>query len=239
MSGEILAPTASQSPAVTVPEIIVVGHERGHAGVAILLTAAAVVAAFIGFRAASISSSATEAWQSALRTEVKRSAGAMEDVRFLYQSELPIAVRIAEARIVQEQLLAAAQSESGATRQTLLLEASVQGQIITALSTSSDLATKPDYALPTGGFDLAKRLADLRAQNPALVALDPDALQADGDKLAHKAEVTAMTLLPTSVAAFLGVLAQAFRRRRLALLRLGVVVLAVGAAAALAVEFLL
>ena len=48
-----------------------------------------------------------------------------------------------------------------------------------------------------------------------------------------------MTLLPTGLAAFLGVLAQPFRRRRPLLLRLGAAALAVGAALALAVEVLL
>ena len=60
MAGEILESTASKSPAVAVSEMAVNGHESGHAGVAILLTVAAIVAATIGFRAAMISSSASE-----------------------------------------------------------------------------------------------------------------------------------------------------------------------------------
>ena len=44
-------------------------------------------------------------------------------------------------------------------------------------------------------------------------------------------------LLPASAAAFLGVLAQPFRRRRLLLLRLGSAALAGGAIMALAVYF--
>jgi len=238
MTGEALEPTASESPAIAVSEIGA-GHERGHTGVAILLTAAAIVAALIGFAAAMISSSATETWQSALRTEVKRSAGALEDVRFLYQSELPVAIRIAEARIVQQQMVPAAQGQSGAVHEGLLLEANVQGQIVAALAPSSDLATKPVYALGSGGYDLGKTLADLRAQNPDLLKLDPDGLQATGDKLAHRADVMALALLPTSAAAFLGVLAQPFKRRRSVLLRLGTAVLAGGAALAVAVAVLL
>jgi hypothetical protein len=238
MTAEIIEGTVSESRALAVSEITVVPHERGHGGVAILLTIAAVVAAAIGFRAASISGSASDSWQSALRTEVKRSAAAMEDVRYLYQSELPIAIQIVEARILQAQLLDASQGVSGATKQTLLLEASVQAQMITALSPSSDLATKPAYALPSGGLDLGKRLADLRAQHQELLALDPDGLQASGDRLAHKAEVMTLALLPTSLAAFLGVLAQAFKRRRTLLLRLGALWLAGGVAVALAVELL-
>ena len=51
MAGETLESTASKSPAVAVSEMAVNGHEsghdRGHAGVAILLTVAAIVAATI------------------------------------------------------------------------------------------------------------------------------------------------------------------------------------------------
>jgi hypothetical protein len=198
---------------------------------------AAIVAAMIGVGAAMTSSSASESWQSALRTEVKRSAGAMEDVRFLYQAELPVAIRIVQARILEAELLAASQGESGATKQALLLEASVQAQVASALSSSSDLASKSDYALASGGLDLGKRLAALRAKSPDLLALDPDGLEATGDKLAHKAELLMTALLPTSAAAFLGVLAQPFRRRRLLLLRLGSAALAGGAIMALAVYF--
>jgi hypothetical protein len=237
MAGELVEPIVSESRDFVVSEIAVPDHEHGHAGVAILLTIAAVVAALIGVGAALTSSSASESWQSALRTEVKRSAGAMEDVRYLYQAELPIAIRIVEARILDAELLAASQGESGATKQALLMEASVQAQVASALSSSSDLATKSDYTLASGGLDLGKRLAALRAKSPALLALDPDRLEATGDRLAHKAELLMTALLPTSAAAFLGVLAQPFRRRRLILLRLGSVVLAGGAIMALAVFF--
>jgi hypothetical protein len=242
MAGEMLELSASEVEGVVVSEVIVGDHEpspeRGRGGVAILLTVAAVVAALIGFRAALISHSASDSWQSALRTDVKRSAAAMEDVSYLYQTELPIAMRIVEARIVQGEMLAAAQGQSGASKQGLLLEAGVEAEIITGLSPSSPLATGADYALASGGLDLGKRLADLRAQHPESLALDPDGLEATGDHLAHKAEMMTFALLPTSAAAFLGVLSQPFRRRRLLLLRLGAVALAGGAAMALIVEVL-
>jgi hypothetical protein len=239
MPGQEFEGTTSESRAIVVSEITVSpepAEERGHGGVAILLTIAAVVAALIGFRAAIVSSSASDSWQSALRTEVKRSAGAMEDVRYLYQAELPIAVRIAEARVIQAEMLAAAQGESGVTKQALLMEASVQAQIVSALSSSSDLATRTEYALASGGLDLGKRLADLRARSPELLALDPDGLEAAGDRLANKAELLMLALIPTSAAAFLGVLAQPFKRRRSLFLRLGAVALAGGAIMAVAVE---
>jgi hypothetical protein len=216
----------------------VASSEHGHGGVAVLLATAAVVAAIIGARASMISSAASDSWQSSLRTEVKRSAAAMEDVRYLYQSELPVAIRILQAQLVQAEMQAAAATTTGPAKQTLLLEADVQAGIISGLTSSSNLAGNAAYTLPSGGYDLAKRLADLRAQNPALVALDPDSLEAAGDRLGHKAELLTLALLPTSIGAFLGVLAQPFRRRRGLLLAAGSVVVAAGAVVALGVEVL-
>jgi hypothetical protein len=235
--GELLEPTGSES-AAAVSEMAVESPERGHGGVAILLTIAAVVAAIVGARVSMVSSEASDSWQSALRTEVKRSAAAMEDVRYLYQTELPVAIRILQARMVQSELQAAATTTTGPAGEALQVEADVQAGIVSGLISSSNLAAEPDYALPSGGFDLAKRLADLRAQSPDLVALDPDSLEAAGDRLANKAELLTLTLLPTSIGAFLGVLAQPFRRRRGLLLAAGSTALAVGALMALGVEAL-
>lgn len=236
MAGEIIEATVSESREAAISELASASHDHGHGGVAILLTVAAIVAATIGFRAAFISSSASESWQSALRTDVKRSAAAMNDVNYLYQIELPVAVRLLQARFEEAEMTAAAQGQTGATRQTLLLEASVQAQIVAALSPNSDLATKAEYALPSGGLDLGKRLAEIRALYPDLVALDPDGLQATGDRLAGKAELMMLALTPTSVGAFLGVLSQPFRRRRTLLLGLGGVALAGGVVMAVVVE---
>lgn len=236
--GELFEPTEVETSAVAASELSVASSERGHGSVAVLLATAAVLAAIIGARASMISSTASDSWQSALRTEVKRSAGAMEDVRYLYQSELPVAIRILQARLVQSEMQAAAATTTGPAKQTLVLEADVQAGIITALTSSSNLAGNAAYSLPSGGYDLAKRLADLRDQNSALVALNPDGLEAAGDKLGRKAELLTLALLPTSIAAFLGVLAQPFKRRRWPLLAAGSAVLAAAAVMALGVEVL-
>ena len=243
MAGEVIEGTASESRVVVVAEMTAGSGgagsgDAGHGGVAILLTLAAVVAASIGFMAAMTSSSANSSWQSALRSEVKRSAAAMEDVRYVYGAELPLAVRIIQARTIQAEMLAAAQGQSGPTKAALLLEANVQGQIVTALDSTPGLATNTDYALSSGGLDLGKALAAERAQNPQLVSLDPDGLEAAGDKLAHKALLLTAALIPTSGAAFLAVLAQPFKRRRTLLLRIGGVALAGGAVMGLAVQVL-
>ena len=81
MPGEPFEQATIETPAVAVSEIEVASHDRGYGGVAVLLAIAAVVAAIIGASASMISGSASDSWQSALRTEVKRSAAAMNDVQ--------------------------------------------------------------------------------------------------------------------------------------------------------------
>jgi hypothetical protein len=213
-------------------------HEGGKRAVAILLATAAVLAAIIAAQASFLSSSASGDWQSALRTEVKRSAGALEDIRYLYQTELPMAVQILQARALQAELQAAGSGATSAVQQALAIEAQVQADLLAAMEPTSDIATKSQYALASGGLDLGKRLADIRAQAPDIVALDPDSLQATGDSLANKARLLTLAALPIAVAALLGVLAEPFRRRRRILLAGGTIALAVGATMAIAVQVL-
>jgi hypothetical protein len=208
----------------------------GHRGVAVLLGTAAILAAMVGARATWLSSDASDAWQSAVRTEVKRSAGAVGDVRYLYQSELPQVVAVLRARMLQRELVAAAAGQAGSTLRALTIEAGAQAGLLGAIEPSLELATKPDYALPSGGVDLGRRLADLRATTPDLVALDPDAIAAAGDATAAKARAMTLALLPISLSALLGALAQPFGRRRRLLLAAGAVALAIGAIVAVGVE---
>jgi hypothetical protein len=214
------------------------GHAPGNRAIAILLATAAVVAAIIGARATFVASDSSSNWQSALRTEVQRSANALADIRFLYQAEVPIAVQVLRARTLQSTLQAAAASADGVTAQALTLEAGVQAGVISAIASSSDLATKPAYALPSGGLNLGKRLADLRAESPRMLALDPDSLQAAGDRQSQKSQLLTLAELPVGIAALLGVLAEPFLRRRRSLLAGGVIALAIGGLVALGVEAL-
>jgi hypothetical protein len=211
---------------------------EGHRGVAVLLGLAAILAAIVGVRATSLSSDASDAWQSALRTEVKRSAAALEDIRYLYQTEVPPVVTILGTRIQEAELRSAATKETGAVADTLTREADVKAGVLGAISSSYELATHPAYALPGGGVNLGLRLSDLRNQAPELVALDPDTLQAAGDALGAKAGAMTLPLLPIGLAALLAALAQPFAGRRRLLLGLGAVALALGALAAAAVEVL-
>ncbi|MGD0862498.1 MAG: hypothetical protein ABSA21_07010 [Candidatus Limnocylindrales bacterium] len=238
MTGELLRSTSAEEPSVAASEIAVASHERGSGGVAILLAIAAVVAAIIGARASMVSNDANDSWQSALRTEVKRSAAAMADVQTLYESELPVAIEALQAKVLAEEMSSAQAGQSPAAQQALAVEASVQSQLVTALSAGLELAQNSSYALPSGGYDLGKRLADIRARNPDLVALNPDGIEAAGDRLAQKAVLLTYALVPTSLCALLGVLAQPLRRDRGWLLSSGFAALLVGVVMAVGTEVL-
>jgi hypothetical protein len=212
--------------------------DESHRGVAVLLGLAAILAAIVGVRATALSSDASDTWQSALRTEIQRSAGALEDLRYLYQSEVPPVVTILGTRIQEGELRAAASAETGAVADALTREADVKANVLAAIASAYELATHPAYALPGGGVNLGLRLSDLRNETPDLVALDPDALQAAGDALGTKAAATTLPLLPIGVAALFAALAQPFAGRRRVLLVAGSAMLTFGAVAAVAVEAL-
>jgi hypothetical protein len=236
-SGEILETSATETSVIDADRLEA-ASEPGHFSVATLLAVAAVIAALVSARAFMLSSTADDAWQSSLRTEVKRSAAVMNDTGALYRTELPVAVQILQARVLAAAFRAAAGNTTGAARDALLLQAAAEANVASALASSSTLASDGSYALPSGGFDLSKRLTDIRNGTPDLVALDPDALQAQGDELASKASLMTLTLLPTSLGAFLGVLAQPLRQRRTLLLAAGSAAVGVGAVLAVGVEVL-
>ena len=208
-----------------------------HRGVAILLGAAAITAALVGALAAGHSSDASDAWNSAVRLDLKRATSAIEDVRYLYQAEFPQAVTVLSAR-AQADGYAAAASADPANAPALTIAANGQANAAAAMDKSVPLVSDARYALPGGGVDLARRLADLRNENPDLVAIDPDAMQAQGDALAGKAGWLLLALIPLGFCALLGTLAQAFRGSRTAMLIGGTVLLGVGVITAVAVEVL-
>ena len=109
-------------------------------------------------------------------------------------------------------------------------------QLLKVLEPTSDLATKPEYQLPSGGYDLGKRLADVRNEDADMVALNPDTYEQAGDDASTKSQRLTIAALPISVAVLLAALAQPFRKRRLPLLIGGLTALTVGVVVALAVE---
>ncbi len=211
---------------------------ESHRGVALLLGAVAVLAAIVGARSTAIANDATDLWQSALRTDVKRSAAALEDIRYVYQAEVPVALVVMGGRLKADELRTAAAATTGEAAVRLALEADVETGVVSAIEGTSSLVTDPAYALPGGGVNLGQRLADERATSQYLVDLDPDALAEEGDHLAGKGSSMTLALLPLGFAALFGAMAQPFWRARRLLLAAGAGALGIGAAIALMVEVL-
>jgi hypothetical protein len=128
----------------------------------------------------------------------------------VYTDEGPLAYRIAEARVREgtfREQAAGATEEIGAA---LTLEADVQKTLAESLLPNSEIAADPRYALPEGGFELAMRLADDRALDPSLLAVDPAPEQAAGDRAIAKGVMLVAAGVPVGLTLFLGALATAF-----------------------------
>jgi hypothetical protein len=236
-AGPYAAPAPPPAPPPPPLPSVPAAREAGQRGVALLLAAAAVAAAIVGTRVSLIAGEASGSWQSAVRLEVKRSTGLQENVRYLYGVEVPLALTILETRTALARLESLTPAQGG-NSSAVTIEKSVLTEILKVLDKGSDL-TGADYALSDGGVDLGKRLAELRSETPAILAIDPDATQARGDNLARKAGIMSIALIPFGLCALLGAMAQAFAARRRRLLEYGVAVLVSGVAMAAAVEVLL
>lgn len=229
--------TVPDLPPAPLPVAVASGGE-GHRGVALLLGAVAVLAAVVGARSTALANDATDLWQSALRTDVKRSAAALEDIRYVYQAEVPVALVVMGGRLKAEELRTAAAATSGEAAARLTMEADVESGVVSAIEGASSLVTDPVYALPGGGVNLGQRLADQRTGSQDLVDLDPAALAEEGDHLAGKGSSMTLALLPLGFAALFGAMAQPFWGARRLLLAAGTGALGIGAAIALMVEVL-
>jgi hypothetical protein len=211
--------------------------EGGSRAVALLLGVAAIVAAILTARAALLSSDASSDWQLAVRQELKRGTLAVEQVNYVYGTEAVQAFGVATANVRADEAAKLAPSAAPDAAARLQFEAQVQQQVSQATVSSSAVASDPKYALPDGGYDMQRRMADERATTPADVALAPDEPMAAGDALADRANRMMSTTIAIGATFLFGALAQAFRRRRLVLLALGWGALTVGALLALALEF--
>jgi hypothetical protein len=206
------------------------------AGTGILLAVAAALAASIGGWSSIAADRGSDTWHASVRQHVKQSAGAVESIRFVYEEEGPTALQVAEARILAEEYRRVAGRATGMARELLLLEARAQEETAGVLAGGSEIAVDPRYDDPeSDGFDLVLRLADERNQDPELVALDPDGTEAEGSRLGVEATLLLAAIVPVSAAFLCGALAYGFPRRRRALVVVGFVCAAVGAAGALAV----
>jgi hypothetical protein len=185
------------------------GSERA---VAILIAVAAIVGVALGARATLLSSDASDTWKSAVRTEVKRAAASVEDVRYVYVTEAPLAMQVVTATVRARALEQSAQATQGIVRSALLAEAETQRTLAAQIAKSAPDVKK--YGTRSGGFDAAKRLADQRKRFPDLVALDPDERQRAGDRISRHSMLDVLATVPAGIAFLLGAFAEAFHRRR-------------------------
>lgn len=221
--------SASESPEPPPPR-----EEQADIAVAVLLAVAAVIVAIVGGRAAFVGDSGSDTWQAAIREDVKRSAGIVEDARFLYSEEVPVALQIEEARIRKRELRAAAGGTSGTVRGVLEAKAEAQTQIAAPIDEVNDLAGNPRYKLAEDG--VVRRLADRRAKNPDLMRLDPDATESRGSEENLKSTWLIAATVLVAIAFLLGALAEGFESWRRRLVPVGYAVAAVGLMAAVVVE---
>ena len=190
-------------------------HEhRHHIPVAVTLAAAAVVAAGLGARAAVLFDHSSDELHSSVRQEVKRDVAMVEDVRFVYQDEAPLAYRVLKARIRAQEFERVAGSTTGMARQEALVEADLERRVAKAILGGSDIAKSGRYNVAGGGFDLPKRLHDVREENPDLVEIDPGEPEHAGSRAAWHGTLDAAATLAPALAFLLGAIAQAWARLR-------------------------
>jgi hypothetical protein len=155
--------------------------------------------------------------QLAVREEIKRTAATVEDVRLVYGDEAPLAFRVAVGRMRAEELHRAARA-AGSAGAAAEVEAVVQEQTAFALATGEEgtgrLADGDRYRTPDGGFDIGRRLADVRTRIPELVGLDPDGTQASADGRGRAARTVTASIAVLVSAYLVIVLAFSARWRR-------------------------
>ena len=168
--------------------------------VALLLGAATVTAGL-----------AASAWQSATREEIKWSATAIEDVRFVFLDEAPDAFAIAESRNRATELEAYVANagrqpdDAGEDLDRVVAEAQAaretMEQTIFALEGHNSLIDAV-YDLPGGGYDVPGRLgAEREGEADQTLAAD---LLVEGDRLNVVAQVLALLCVPVVILWVLG-----------------------------------
>lgn len=204
--------------------------------VAVLLACAAVVAAIIGARAAIVGDSGSDTWHGAIREDVKRGAGLVEDVRFIYTEDAPLAFQVAEGEVRAEEAHREAEGTSGLTRELLEAHAGAFEGVVRTIRPASALAKNPKYRLDNGGYNVLQRLVDARNENPDLVAIDPDSTEERGSDLNFESALLVASTLPAGLAFLCGALAHGFPSRRRWLVPLGFALTGVSLVLAVIVE---
>ena len=161
------------------------------------------------------SAKASGYWQQATRQDGRSSALRAESVRYVYQSELPLAIGIAEARVRRDAL-----RDLGDVNDAEVAGAvAAADQLIMQLQQASDqssngLARGDAYATSDGGYDVARRLGDeLRDEQVTAYDMSADTMQV-GDWWARRAKGWALLALAITGAYVVASAVRSRRRRR-------------------------
>lgn len=205
--------------------------------VAVLLAVAAAAAALIGGRAALLGDAGSDQLNHALREDVRQGARIVDDARRLYQQDVAVAHRIAEARLLADEISAAAREEEGLVRDMLEAEAEARAFVAELLAGEATLGESPRAATRLEGADLLARFAEIRAERSTdLAALDPDATEEDAEEQLRASSLLTAATIVVALAFLLGALAEAFPRSRRILMLSGYACVTVGAIAAVVIE---
>jgi len=210
--------------------------ESGGRAVPILLAVAAVAAAIVTARASLVGGDATSAWVDSVGDEQRRGALLQEEVRYTYGSEAAVGFMVLIAEVRASELRTMAQGQPPAVAARLEAEAGIQQAVVDLVSADAPLLSDARYRLPSGSLDVQRRLADERAAEPSVLAIDPLATLRRGDVEAEHSVRLMVATIAIAAAFLFGALGQAFRRRRRPLLLLGWLALLAGGAWALAIE---
>ncbi|MDQ3764273.1 MAG: hypothetical protein M3460_22650 [Actinomycetota bacterium] len=128
-------------------------------------------------------------WQDSVREDVRRSAALQEDVRYVYADEAALGFRVAAAEARADGL-----RELRNTGRLAASEYTIAAQTAFALGQAAmpdSLIGGAGYVRGDLGYDVAQRLADIRARHPDLRDLNPDATQARANRHATHGTIAA------------------------------------------------
>jgi hypothetical protein len=143
-----------------------------------------ILVALVVAAGAFLTGSAAGKWQESVSAQTKRSLATIEDVRFVYTDEAPRALELALAEARE-----AESSGSDAETEREVLFAARQ-------ATSRDNLAANRYRQPGRGYDVPRRLADVREQNANLTRISPEAALEAGDRRNRLALVLLWATLP-------------------------------------------
>ncbi|TKK85266.1 hypothetical protein FDA94_26740 [Herbidospora galbida] len=171
----------------------------------LLQAAVTVLVALLLVIAALLYSQASGDWQTGVRQHLQRSAAVLEHVRHVYADEAPAAMQVSVAEARARHLGTAAGSQAA-------VEAEAENQFAwhqrQAHAGGATLLAGDRYRLDGLGYDVPRRLGDLRASAPRV---DPEGTFSDGDATGRLATWISFLTIPLVV---VYLVAQLFLRRR-------------------------